>query len=304
LGIVGETMFGADLAADIDEIRDAMAQIMGMFGKVFGPFGPFGRLTDRLPPFLSARIEFEKVSKRLEAVIARMIERRRGADAGDLLSTLVRAPEAGETTRLGDRQLRDEVMTILLAGNDTTALALTWAWYLLAKHPDAEAQLHAEVDAVLGDRVPTPADAASLPYTTKVLTEVLRLYPPAWVIGRNALREVAIGKYRIPAGGTVLSSPYVTHRNPRYYTDPNSFRPARWPVADLPKFAYFPFGGGSRVCIGEQFAWLEGTLVLALLARRWRLRTDGVVGVLPLITLRPSGPIVMRLEARDARQPH
>lgn len=300
LGIVGEALFGADLGGDVDEVRDAIAEIGNL---VENAFGPFGQIVDLLPSPLPARIGFERVRKRLEAVIARMIERRRQSDAGDLLSMLVRAQESGETSPMSDRQLRDEVITMLLAGNDTTALALTWTWYLLSKHADVERQLHAELDAVLGDRAATPADASRLPYTTKVFTETLRLYPPAWLLGRTALRTVTIGEYEIPRGATVLVSPYVTHRNPRYYEVPHAFRPSRWPVAGLPKFAYFPFGGGARVCIGEPFAWLEGVLVLATLARRWRLRTEERVGILPFLTLRPSGPVVMRLEARVRQRP-
>jgi cytochrome P450 len=299
LRIIGEALFGTDMSADVDAVRDAIAQIMELFPKAFAPFA---RLMERLPPFLPARIEFEHVSRRLEAIIGRMIERRRaGPDAGDLLSLLLRAHATGESAGLSARDVRDEVMTILLAGNDTTALALAWTWHLLAQHPEVEARFHAELDAVLGDREPTPEDAARLPFTTSVFTEALRLYPPAWMIGRTAVRAVKIGKYTIPAGGTVILSPYITQRNPRYFSDPDAFQPSRWPVAGLPKFAFFPFGGGARVCIGESFAWLEGVLVLATLARRWQLRSEaGTVATLPSITLRPAGPLVMRLEARRA----
>jgi cytochrome P450 len=299
LRIIGEALFGTDMAADVDEMRSAIEQMMVLFPKAFGPVA---RLTDRLPPFLPARVEFDHVSKRLEAIIDRMIERRRAAPgADDLLSILLRARASSETVRLSDRHVRDEMMTILLAGNDTTALALTWTWYLLAQHPDVEAQMHTELEAVLGERALTPEDAARLPYTTSVFTEALRLYPPAWLIGRTAVRQVTIGKYAIPPGGTVLLSPYITQRNPLYFPAPEAFRPSRWPAADLPKFAYFPFGGGARVCIGEQFAWLEGVLVLATLARRWRLRGGGVVETLPSITLRPSRPLIMRLESRGVQ---
>jgi cytochrome P450 len=299
LGIVGEALFGADVASEGDEVRDAIERIMDLVPKAFGPLG---RLTDHLPPVLPSRIESHRVTKRLDAVIGRMIERRRaGPASGDLLSTLVRAHEAGGASPMSDRQLRDEAMTLLLAGNDTTALALTWTWYLLAKHPEVEAQLHAELDTVLGERVATPDDVAHLPYTAKVFTEALRLYPPAWLLGRTAIRRVAIGKYEIASGDTVLFSPYVTHRNPRYYALPYAFRPARWPIADLPKFAYFPFGGGARVCIGEPFALLESVLLLATLARRWRLRLDqdAALTIEPFVTLRPSGPLVMHLEKRQ-----
>lgn len=299
LGIIGEALFGTDISADVDAIRDAIAQIMELFPKAFGPLAQF---TDRLPPFLPSRVRFDHVSKRLGTIVDRMIEHRRAApESGDLLSLLLRARSSGLTAGLSDQDLHDEVMTMLLAGNDTTALALTWTWALLAQHPDVEAQLHAELDAVLQGREPTPADAARLPFTTNVFTEALRLYPPAWIIGRIAVREVTIGGYTIPRGGTVIVSPYITQRNPRYFASPDAFVPSRWPIADLPKFAFFPFGGGARVCIGEPFAWLEGVLVLATLARRWRLRRDApAVPTRPSITLRPDGPLVMRLEERAA----
>ena len=299
LRIIGEALFGTDMSEDVDAVRDAIAQIMELFPKAFAPFA---RLMERLPPFLPARVEFEHVSRRLETIIDRMIERRRaGPDAADLLSLLLRARATAESSGLSARDVRHEVMTILLAGNDTTALALAWTWHLLAQHPEVEVRLHAELDAVLGDRDPTPEDAARLPFTTSVFAEALRLYPPVWMIGRTAVRAVKIGNCTIPAGGTVILSPYVTQRNPRYFPDPDAFQPSRWPVAGLPKFAFFPFGGGARVCIGESFAWLEGVLVLATLARRWRLRGDaGTVATLPSITLRPTGPLVMRLEARRA----
>jgi cytochrome P450 len=299
LRIIGEALFGTDMSADVNAVRDALAQIMELFPKAFAPFA---RLMDRLPPFLPARVEFEHVSRRLETVIERMIERRRaGPDAGDLLSMLLRAHAASQPNGLGARDVRDEVMTILLAGNDTTALALAWTWHLLAQHPEVEARLHAELDAVLGDREPTPDDAARLPFTLSVFTEALRLYPPAWMVGRTAVRAVTVGNYTIPAGATVILSPYVTQRNSRYFPEPDTFKPSRWPVAGLPKFAFFPFGGGARVCIGESFAWLEGVLVLATLARRWRLRSDAAtVATLPSITLHPSEPLLMRLEARAA----
>jgi cytochrome P450 len=195
---------------------------------------------------------------------------------------------------MSDLQLRDEALTLFLAGHETTANALAWTWHLLARHPDAEARLHAELDAVLAGRLPTADDLPRLPYTRAVLAESMRLCPPAWTIGREPLEEFEAGGYRIRAGTVVLVSPWITHRDPRWWAEPERFDPGRWTPereAELPRFAYFPFGGGPRKCIGEGFAWTEGILVLATLAQRWKLRhaPGATVGRQPLITLRPTG---------------
>jgi cytochrome P450 len=192
-----------------------------------------------------------------------------------------------------DRQLRDEALTLFLAGHETTANALAWTWHLLALHADAESRLHAELDAALAGRLPTADDLTRLPYTRAVLAESMRLYPPAWTIGREPLDEFEAGGYRIRAGTVVLVSPWITHRDPRWWPEPERFDPGRWTPereAEQPRFAYFPFGGGPRKCIGEGFAWTEGILVLATLAQRWRFRhAPGTeVGRQPLITLRPT----------------
>jgi cytochrome P450 len=210
-----------------------------------------------------------------------------------------------------DAQLHDELLTLFLAGHETTSNALTWTFYLLAQHPDAEARLHAELDAVLGPpgagRAPVPDDVPALPYTRQVLAESMRLFPPAWVIGRRATEAFEIGGYAVPARTVVLTSQWVVHRDPRWFADPLRFDPARWApeaAAARHRFSYFPFGAGTRVCIGEQFAWTEGVLVLAAVARRWRLRL--AAGELervrpePIVTLRPRGGVRMRVEARGA----
>jgi cytochrome P450 len=191
-----------------------------------------------------------------------------------------------------DLQLRDELMTLFLAGHETTSNALTWTFYLLSQNPEPERRLHAELDAVLGGRDPTTDDLKRLPYTEQVIAESMRVYPPAWGLGRKALREVEIGGYLVPAGAFVVVSQYVTHKDPRFFPDPLRFDPDRFapePRAARPKFAYFPFGGGARNCIGEPFAWMEGILVLATVAQRWRLRLvpGHRVEPQPLITLRP-----------------
>ena len=193
-------------------------------------------------------------------------------------------------------------MTVFLAGHETTANALAWSWYLLARHPEAERRLHAELDAALGGRPPGLADLARLPYARAVLAEAMRLYPPAWVIGRRCVAPFEVRGATLPARTVVLLSPYVVHRDPRWWPEPAAFRPERW-APDAPerhKFAYFPFGAGTRVCIGEQFAWMEGTLALATIAQRWRLRLapGQTVAPQPMITLRPRGGMPMVAEAR------
>jgi cytochrome P450 len=249
---------------------------------------------------------FRRAQRRLDATIYRLIEERRadGADRGDLLSMLLLARDAeGDGAAMDDRQVRDEAMTLFLAGHETTAVALAWTWRLLSENPEAEALLHRELDEVLDGRLPAVEDVPRLEVTRGVFAESLRLYPPAWVIGRLALTAVEIGGFRVPRRSLVLTSPWVTHRDPRWWPDPSAFDPTRWsPAAEAarPRFAYFPFGGGPRVCIGEPFAWLEGILVLATLARGWRMRlvAGHAARLHPLITLRPRGGLPARLERR------
>ncbi|HEX8748557.1 MAG TPA: cytochrome P450, partial [Pyrinomonadaceae bacterium] len=227
-----------------------------------------------------------------------------GEDRGDLLSMLIMAQDEEEDGRgMSDEQLRDEAMTIFLAGHETTANALTWTWYLLSEHPEVEAKLHAEVDAVLGKRPPGVEDMGNLRYTEMVLTESMRLYPPAWILGRRALKDYQAGGFHIPAGSIVVLSPYVMHRDERYFPEPASFDPERWTPearAARPQFSYFPFGGGPRRCIGEGFAWMEGVLVIAALASRWRMRLvpGHTVATQPMVTLRPKHGMRMTLERR------
>jgi cytochrome P450 len=193
-----------------------------------------------------------------------------------------------------DAQVRDEAMTLFLAGHETTANALNWTWYLLAQHPNVESRLHEEIDRVLGDRPPALDDLGTLVYTRMVIAESMRLYPPAYAIGRRALEPYPVAGLTIPRGALVIVSPLVTHRDARWFPDPERFDPERWTpeaVAKRPKFSYFPFGGGTRLCIGDQFAWTEAILVLATLARRWRaeLIPGQQVKMRPMITLRSSG---------------
>jgi cytochrome P450 len=204
-----------------------------------------------------------------------------------------------------DRQIRDEVMTIILAGHETTANALSWTWYLLAQHPEAEAKLHAELDEVLdhGQRLPTVEDLPRLRYTEMVVSESMRLYPPAWIVGRLAIKDFNARGYVISAGSLVLISQYVTQRDPRYFIDPLRFDPERWTMEareSRPAYSYFPFGGGARRCIGEGFAWMESVLLTAAIASRWRMRLDAshTVEPYPRITLRPRRGIRVTLERR------
>jgi cytochrome P450 len=300
LAIAGDTLFGADVEGEAEEVARALDAALGMFDRLTNPFGI---LLDRLP--LPGTIRLRRARAALDATIYGIIERRRASavDRGDLLSLLLAArDDEGDGGGMTDEQLRDEALTLFLAGHETTANALAWSWHLLAANPEAEARLHAEVDAVVGDRLPTADDYPRLPYTRAVFAESMRLYPPAWTVGREPLEDFAAGGYRIPAGTVVMMSPWVVHRDPRWWPDPERFDPGRWaPEAEaaLPRFAYFPFGGGPRKCIGEGFAWMEGVIVLATLARRWRLRPSpgAVVTTAPSITLRPAG-MRMRAEAR------
>jgi cytochrome P450 len=235
-----------------------------------------------------------------------MLHERRasGVDHGDLLSMLLLAQDTeGDGEGLTDQQIRDEVVTIFLAGHETTASALTWSWYLLAQHPEAQQRLHAELDAVLGDRPPGLDDLPHLPYTSRVFAEALRLYPTAAMIFRRALEDHPVGEYMIPKGGIIMLSQYAMHRDPRFYPNPDAFDPDRWAPevrANRPRFSYFPFGGGPRVCIGEGFATMEGALVLATIAQRWQpqLLAERPVQLDPKLGTRPSDELRLRLERR------
>ncbi|HEY9286082.1 MAG TPA: cytochrome P450 [Pyrinomonadaceae bacterium] len=303
LAVVGKTLFNADVEGEADEVGAAMNEVMGMFQLLLLPYSEY---LERLP--LPHNRRFLRARAKLDSVIYRIIEERRraGADAGDLLSMLLLATdEEGDRTGMTDGQLRDELLTIFLAGHETTANALAWTWYLLARHPEAEAKLHAELDSVLasGSRPPAVEDLPALRYTEMVLSESMRLYPPAWTVGRLAVKDYPVRDYVIPAGSLVLVSQYALHRDARFWPDPLRFDPERWRAEakeSRPQYAYFPFGAGARRCIGEGFAWMEGTLLIAAIARRWRMRLvpDHPVVEHPRITLRPKHGIRVRLERR------
>ncbi len=299
LAIVAKTLFDADVGSEAAEIGAALTTSIEMFRRLNEPFG---ELMDRLP--LPRTRRFRQAQERLDSTIYRIIEERRisGRDHGDLLSMLLQA-EDDDRTHMSPQQVRDEAMTLFLAGHETTANALTWTWYLLSQNPAAEAKLQAEVDQVLGNRLPTVDDLPQLSYTEKVLTESMRLYPPAWVIGRETADDYALDGFLLPAHSIILMSQYVVHRDPRYFSEPEQFAPERWTSEfkeALPRFAYFPFGGGPRVCIGEPFAWTEGILLLATLVQQWQMRLapGQRIGLLPQITLRPKYGMRMILERR------
>jgi cytochrome P450 len=300
LHIAAETLFGADVGAEAGAVTAALSQAMASFDRRL-------RSAILIPRWVPTpmNLRVKRIVRQLDAIIYRFIEQRRrsGVERGDLLSLLLHARDTDDGTGMTDKQLRDEAMTLFLAGHETTALSLSWTWYLLARNPEAEAKLHAELAAVLGGRAPAVADLPRLPYTGRVVQESLRLYPPAYGMGREAIRDCEIGGYPVPKGMTIFLAQWVVHRDPRWYDQPEKFDPDRW--ADgleerLPKFAYFPFGGGPRLCIGNTFALMETALVLATVAQRYRLELvpDHPVVPWPSMTLRPKHGIKVVLRRR------
>ncbi len=304
LAVVGKTLFNAEVEDETGEIGDAVTEIIGLFHLLMLPLAD---LLEHLP--LPGVRRFAAARARLDTTIYRLIEEHRasGIDRGDLLSMLLLARDEDDGGRMTDLQVRDEALTIFLAGHETTANALAWTWFLLSQHPDAEAEFHAELDTVLAGRTPVLEDLPNLPFTRRVLAESLRMYSPAWVVGRRVLSDYAIENETgcvLRRGDIVLMAQAVTHYDPRFWTSPEQFDPDRWtPEAEAarPKFAYFPFGGGARVCIGEQFAWMEALLLLATLGQQWRMRlaVGQVVATQPIITLRPKFGMRMVLARRE-----
>jgi cytochrome P450 len=301
LAIAGKTLFDADVQGDAEVIGDALGKVLANFNITLLPYGD--RLV-KLP--IPHAIRFRRAKARLDAVVYRLIaERRTVAEGGmDVLSTLVAARDEDDGRGMSDLEIRDEVMTLLLAGHETTANALTWSWYLLSQHKEARDRLEAEVSSVCGAKLPSVDDLLQLIYTRAVLSESMRLFPPAYLVGRRALEPYAVPNtdYVVPAGAVVILSQYLLHRDPRFWDAPESFQPERWLLEgqERRRYAYFPFGAGPRVCIGEQFAWMEGVLVLATIARRWRLELapGQKIDVEPIITLRPKHGMRMRLTSR------
>jgi len=343
LEIVARTLFNTEVTDDIRSINDEVNTIMGLYNFIVA----FPRLEDFIHLPIPGLIKFRKSKARLDAVVNRLIREHReeGVDKGDLLSMLLTStyePNEAEELRsdpkglsvglqphklpsavkgalapdlssppkregMSDDQVRDEVLTIFLAGYETVANGLAWTWYLLSQNPEAEARLHAELDTVLGtgneQRLPTLTDYPALRYTEQVFAESMRLYPPAWAMGRMSTKPVELGPYRIPPGAHFFFSQYIMGRDPQYFPDPLRFDPERFTPenkAARPKFTYFPFGGGSRQCIGESFAWMEGVFSIATIAQRWRMTYLGAnpPEVKAKITLRPLNPLMMQLTPR------
>ncbi len=297
LRIVARTLFDTDVTPRIEEVARLGAEVQEFY------YGRFASLRFLIPTSLPTpgNRALARAIRRLDEVVYSIIrERRPGEDRGDLLSLLLLARDdsgAGMT----ERQVRDEVMTLLLAGHETTALALTWAFMLLDRNRAARDRLEAELDAVLGDRPATPEDVAGLSYAQGIVNETLRLYPPAYVTGREAVRATVVGGVPIPKRHIVLISMYSTHRDPRFFPEPEAFRPDRWVDGlekRLPRGAFIPFGMGSRKCIGSSFAMMEATLLLATIARRRRFElAEGDIGTHPSITLRPATAVQARVRA-------
>jgi cytochrome P450 len=296
LELVVKTLFNSDVSNDADHVGAILSRIV----KPFASQATLKWIADNRLPTPDHRRYFKAVSE-VDRIVYRIIAERRatGSDEGDLLSMLLQAQDE-DGSQMSDAQLRDEVMTLFLAGHETTALALSWSWYLLATHRHAEQKFHAELDEVLGGRTPDVSDLPNLKYTEMIAKEAMRLYPPAYAVGREAIEDTEIGGYRVPRGTQLFAFQWVTHRDPRYFERPNEFEPERWAsesIQRLPKYAYFPFGGGPRQCIGNYFAMMEVVLLMATIGQRFRfsLAEGFQMEVLPVLSLRPKKGIKVRL---------
>jgi cytochrome P450 len=299
LEIVVQCLFSADVSPDVDEVGATLKELVR-------PFAAQATLkwilNNRLPT--PAHLRFHALAKKIDNVVYRIIAERRasGEDEGDLLSMLLAARDE-DGSQMNDRQLRDEVMTLFLAGHETTAITLAWSWFLIGTHPEAEKKFHAELDEVLGDRAPTAADLPRLKFTEQIAKECMRLYPPAYGLGREAINDCEIGGYRVPAGTQIFMFQWATQRDPRFYDEPLAFKPERWTeefAERLPKYAYFPFGGGPRACIGVSFAMMEIILCLAAIGQKFRLEIvpDHPVSIYPAMSLRPKDGIKVVVKRR------
>jgi cytochrome P450 len=338
LGIICKSVLNYDVEAEAEQVGRWLTTTRNYSKRLQSPIG---HVLDKIP-ILPAPKGARKAKEELDSLVYSLISKRRhsyqqdsdnkGYD--DLLSKLMEAQDssptntaspsssrggagsgAAQTTsngKMSDKQVRDEVMTIFIAGHETTSNALTWTFYLLSQNPDVEKKLYDEIDSVLGSadgnggvagRIPTAEDIPKLPYTEKVLRESMRLYPPVWTMGRYVESDYQVGEYTIPSGSSILMSQYVMHHDPRYYEEPEQFNPDRWTSefkTRLPRFSYFPFGGGIRGCIGEPFAWMEGTLIIATIAQKWtmHLAPGQRIKLDPAITLRPKYGMKMKLSQR------
>ncbi len=300
--VVSDVLFGASIdRGDVESVREAMEVINEFFAN-----SPEAVL--KLPEWVPTprnRAMTQAVAQ-IDSLIYRIIARRRaGEQQGDLLGTLLAAQDEGGG--MSDRQLRDEAVTLFLAGHETTALALAHTLYLLSKHPEVERRVHEEITSVLGDRLPTADDVKSLVYTDRVIKESMRIFPPAWTTGRAASESLELGGTFVPKGAQILMSQWVVHRDPRWFPNPEGFDPDRWRperAASIPRYAYFPFGGGPRICIGNHFAMMEAMLLLTIILQRYRLdlMPGEQLALKPSVTLRPRGSgLRARVLVRDAR---
>ena len=299
--IAAITLFGTSVTGLVAEVKEAIATLLPMMDRIAQPTGLIRML---LPS--PGNLRLYRARRTLNRVIGEIIQkgRAREGEVDDVLSMLLNAQdEEGDGTGMTDEQVRSEVMTMFVAGHETTAVALSWTWHLLGTHPEVAARLHEELESVLEGRAPTAEDVPRLAYTRMVIAESMRLYPPAYLMDRLTTRKWRVGDRVIPKGKYIFMSPYTMHRHPDYFPDPERFLPERWTpelVAERPKFSYFPFGGGPRVCIGEQFAWSEMILVLAAIAQKWSFSpvSGHTPEVGPLITLRPKDGIKMIAKCR------
>ena len=304
LQIVGKTLFSANVEDEADEVGQAMTTLIELFNYLLVPFS---EILEKLPIPQARR--FNRARDTLNSVIYEIINERRksGENAGDLLSMLLHAQDEESGATMTDEQVRDECLTLFLAGHETTANALTFTFYLLSQNPEKEKLLHEELDRIFPNgETPQPEDYLRLKYAEMILAESMRLFPPAWALGRLAIEEHRFGDYQIPKGALVLLSPYIAQRDSRFWENAGEFIPERWEKQSVKeasqKYIYFPFGGGVRRCIGEQFAWTEGVLLLATLARKWKLKLspEQKIGLNPLMTLRPKYGMKMKIERRCA----
>ena len=328
LGIICKSVLSYDVESEAKQVGKALTITRNYSRRLQNPIG---HVLDKIP-ILPAPRGARKAKKELDSLVYGLISGRRRHQReshnkryDDLLSKLLEAQDSNldgpasqgsaqssSNGKMSDEQVRDEVMTIFIAGHETTANALTWTFYLLSQYPDVEKKLHDEIDFVLGSintngnavtKIPTAEDIPKLQYTEKVLRESMRLYPPVWTMGRYVENDYNIGEYTIPAGSSILMSQYVMHHDPRYYEEPEQFNPDRWTTefkTQLPRFSYFPFGGGIRGCIGEPFAWMEGILIIAIIAQKWTMRLipGQRIKLDPEITLRPKYGMKMKLIRR------
>ena len=305
LQIVAKALFNIETSDVVRRVGESFAETdRYMYLRLTQPV--FLRRLLHSLPVPSAR-RFKAARAYLDELIYGLIRERRqsGAEGDDLLCMLLQVryedAESEEDSGMSDELVRDEAVSLYIAGHDTTATTLAYAFYLLSQNPDVEKRFHAELDDVLGDRDVTLDDLPNLPLTDQIVTETLRLYPPFWALGRMVFEPIELGGYRVPPGVAVMVAPLITHRDPRWFDDPLEFRPERWTEAfrsELPPFAYFPFGGGPHKCIGEGFAWMEAKIALATLCRRWRAAARGKAEIVPRITIKVKGGMPMTLKRR------